>query len=171
MRICSPYELYDELSFFIPVGFNGDCYDRFLVRMEEMRQSCNIIRHCLENLVTMYNKKVFLEKIEKDSKKLLYFNKLRHNKYYMESLIHHFKILSEGYSLIKDESYTFVEAPKGELSMALVSEGTNKPYRCHIKAPGFLHLQGLEFMVKGHMLSDVVAVLGTLDVVFGEIDR
>lgn len=169
LRVCAPYEMYDKLSFFIPVGYNGDCYDRFLIRMEEMRQSLNIIRYCLQALVATYQSCYSSESMNDSN--FLYFSVSRNNKYYMESLIHHFKILSESYSLIKDESYVCIEAPKGELSVGLVSEGHNKPYRCHIKTPGFLHLQGLEFMLKGHMIADVVAILGTLDVVFGEIDR
>ncbi len=162
LRKSQPYDCYAQLDFDIPIGKNGDCYDRYLVRMEEMRQSLRIIKQCVEKMpegpVVTGDPKIAPPKraLMKQS---------------MEALIHHFKLYSEGYHVPVGETYTAVEAPKGEFGVYLVADGTNKPYRCKIKAPGFAHLQALEFMSKGHMLADVVAIIGTMDVVFGEIDR
>lgn len=162
LRKSQPYEIYDQLDFQIPIGKNGDCYDRYLVRIEEMRQSLSIIRQCIEKMPTGPVKTAD-RKIAPPS---------RHEmKTSMEALIHHFKLYTEGYAVPAGETYTAVEAPKGEFGIYLVADGSRTPYRCHIRAPGFAHLQGLEFMIKGHMLADVVANIGTLDVVFGEIDR
>ena len=162
LRKSQPYEIYDQLEFDIPVGKNGDCYDRYLIRVEEMRQSVRIIRQCLEKLpkgpVVTGDPKVAPPR-RGDMKES------------MEALIHHFKLYTEGYRVPAGETYTAVEAPKGEFSVFLVSDGSNKPYRCKIRAPGFAHLQGLDFMSRGHLLADVSAIIGTLDVVFGEIDR
>jgi len=162
LRKSQPYDVYDKIRFDVPVGKNGDCYDRYLVRVEEMRQSVNIIKQCCEDLpdgnVMTLDKKVS-PPARKDMKTS------------MEDLIHHFKLFTEGYHVPHGETYTAIEAPKGEFGVFLVSDGTNKPYRCYIRAPGFAHLQGIEFMTKGHMIADVVAVIGTMDVVFGEIDR
>ena len=156
------YEVYDDLDFQVPVGLNGDCYDRYLIRMEEMRQSLNIINQCLNNM-PLGNYKINNSKINSPSRATMKFS--------MESLIHHFKLYSEGFNVPKNEVYVSVEAPKGEFGVGLVSDGSNKPYRCRIKAPGFLHLQGLDFMSKGHMVADVVTIIGTQDIVFGEVDR
>ena len=162
LRKNQPYEIYDELDFEIPVGKNGDCYDRYLIRIHEMRQSLKIIEQCIN--------KIPLGRIKSDDHKLMPPSRAN-MKYSMESLIHHFKLYSEGFSVPKGETYTCVEAPKGEFGVFLVSDNTNKPYRCHIKAPGFAHLQGLNLMSKGHMISDVVTIIGTQDIVFGEVDR
>lgn len=162
LRKAQPYEIYSELNFDIPVGKNGDCYDRYLIRMEEMRQSLRIILQCIERLPT--GAVVTQDpKITPPKRGLM--------KHSMEALIHHFKLYTEGYHVPQGETYTAVEAPKGEFGVYLVADGTNKPYRCKIHAPGFAHLQGLDFMSKGHMLADVSAIIGTLDIVFGEIDR
>jgi NADH-quinone oxidoreductase subunit D len=162
LRKSQPYEVYDKLDFDIPIGKNGDCYDRYLVRMEEMRQSVKIIKQCLQHMpkgeVTAADSKVVPPKRAQ-------------MKQSMEALINHFKLYSEGYHVPAGEVYTAVEAPKGEFGVYLIADGTNKPYRCRIHAPGFAHLQALDFMTKGHMLADVVAVIGTMDIVFGEIDR
>ena len=156
------YEIYDKLDFEIPVGNNGDCYDRYFVRVEEMKESLKIIHQCIDNIpkghVMIQNNKVTPPK-----RKLM--------KTSMESLIHHFKLYTEGYKVPKGETYTSVEAPKGEFGVYLVSDGSNKPYKCKIRAPGFAHLQAMDFCSKGHMLADVVAILGSMDIVFGEIDR
>lgn len=162
LRKQQPYDVYGELEFDIPIGKNGDCWDRYLIRMEEMRQSVRIIRQCVENMPTG-------AVVTADPK--IAPPKRAAMKTSMESLINHFKLYTEGYHVPAGETYTAVEAPKGEFGVYLVSDGTNKPYRCKIKAPGFAHLQGLEFMSKGHMLADVAAIIGTLDIVFGEIDR
>jgi NADH-quinone oxidoreductase subunit D len=164
LRKHQPYAVYERMDFDIPVGVNGDCYDRYLVRMEEMRQSNRIIRQCIEWLrqhpgpVMLDNHKVTPPKREQ-------------MKGDMESLIHHFKLSTEGYAVPIGETYAAVEAPKGEFGIWLVSDGANKPYRVKARAPGFAHLAAMEEMVRGHMLADVVAVIGTLDIVFGEIDR
>lgn len=162
LRKAQPYEVYSSLEFDIPVGKNGDCYDRYLCRVEEMRQSVCIIRQCLERLpdgpVTAADNKVTPPKREE-------------MKSSMEALIHHFKLYTEGHHVPAGETYTAVEAPKGEFGVYLVSDGTNSPYRCKIRAPGFAHLQALDFLTRGHMLADVVAIIGTLDIVFGEVDR
>lgn len=157
LRKTQPYEIYDELDFEIPVGSRGDCYDRYLVRIGEMRQSLNIISQCI-NLIPSGPVKVFDHKISVPSRKLM--------KDSMEALIHHFKLYSKGFNLPKSECYVAVEAPKGEFGVYLVSDGSNKPYRCKIKAPGFAHLQGLGMMAKSHMLADVVTIIGTQDIVF-----
>ncbi len=164
LRKKQPYAMYDKMDFDIPVGVNGDCYDRYLVRVEEMRQSARIILQCVKWLranpghVMLKNFKVMPPTREE----------MKHD---MEALIHHFKLFTEGYSVPKGEVYAAVEAPKGEFACYLVSDGANKPFRVHMRAPGFAHLSAIEEMVKGHMLADVVAVMGTLDIVFGEVDR
>ena len=162
LRKSQPYEVYDKLDFRIPVGKNGDCYDRYLVRMEEMRESLKIVRQCLDKMpqgdIKSQNFKFSPPKRDD----------MKNN---MESLIHHFKYFTEGFHVPAGEVYTAIEAPKGELGVYLVSDGSNKPYRCKVRAPGFTHLQAMEFMTKGHMLADVVSVIGTMDIVFGEIDR
>nr|YP_010508097.1 NADH dehydrogenase subunit 7 [Phytophthora pseudotsugae]UXG56434.1 NADH dehydrogenase subunit 7 [Phytophthora pseudotsugae] len=162
LRKTQPYEVYDQLEFDIPVGTNGDCYDRYLIRIEEMRQSIRIILQVLN--------KIPKGPIKLDDKKITNPNRIQ-IKNSMESLIHHFKYYSENISVNNGETYTVIEAPKGEYGVYLVSDGTNKPYRCKIKSPGFLHLQALDFMAKNYMIADVVTIIGTLDVVFGEIDR
>jgi NADH dehydrogenase (ubiquinone) Fe-S protein 2 len=164
LRKSQSYEIYDIVPFSIPVGHHGDCYDRYLIRVEEMRQSLRIIQFCLDNLPSG-SIKVDDKKIVPPSRAMM--------KHSMESLIHHFKLYSEGFSIPGGfrEVYSVVEAPKGEFGVYLVSDGTNRPYRCRIKSPGFMHLQGLDFMSRGHMLADVVAIVGTQDLVFGEIDR
>jgi NADH-quinone oxidoreductase subunit D len=162
LRKAQPYEVYSSMDFDIPVGKNGDCYDRYLCRVEEMRQSVRIIKQCLENMpdgpVTATDNKVVPPKRAE-------------MKSSMEALIHHFKLYTEGHHVPVGETYTAVEAPKGEFGVYLVSDGSNFPYRCKIRAPGFPHLQALDFMTRGHMLADAVAIIGTLDIVFGEIDR
>lgn len=162
LRRSQPYEVYSELDFDIPIGKNGDCYDRYLLRVEEMYQSINIIRQCIEKIPSGPIKTID-RKIAPPSREAM--------KHSMEALIHHFKLYTEGYHVPKGETYAAVEAPKGEFGVFLVADGSNKPYRCRIKAPGFAHLQGLDFMSKGHMLADVVTNIGSLDIVFGEIDR
>lgn len=162
LRKSQPYEVYNNLEFEIPYGSNGDCYDRYCVRMEEMRQSLRIIYQILESLPKGHIK-VDDYKIASPPRKLM--------KSSMESLIHHFKLYSEGFMLPEGGAYAAVEAPKGEFGIYLESNGSNQPYRCKIKAPGFLHLQGIDFMSKGHLLADVVAIIGTMDIVFGEVDR
>lgn len=163
LRLSNPYDIYSQMLFQVPVGSNGDCFDRYLIRVEEMRQSLNIIKQCLDNIPDVGFVKTDDRKISPPSRAFM--------KYSMESLIHHFKLYSEGYNIKPEEVYAAVEAPKGEFGVFLVSDGTNKPYRCRIKAPGFLHLQGLDFMSRGHMLADVVTIVGTQDIVFGEVDR
>ncbi len=164
LRKKQPYEVYDQLDFDIPIGTDGDCYDRYLVRVEEMRQSNRIIKQCVDWLrqnpgpVIIDDHKVAPPKRE-------------NMKGDMESLIHHFKLFTEGYCVPKGEVYSAVEHPKGEFGIYLVSDGANKPYRLKVRAPGFAHLSSMNEMVKGHMLSDVVAVIGSQDIVFGEIDR
>jgi NADH dehydrogenase (ubiquinone) Fe-S protein 2 len=162
LRKTQSYDVYDQLNFSIPVGTKGDCYDRYLIRVQEMRESLQIIHQCLNKMPTGFIK-VDDRKISPPSRALM--------KYSMESLIHHFKLYSEGYNVPAGETYVTIEAPKGEFGVFLVSNGTNRPYRCRIKAPGFLHLQGLDFMSKGHMIADVVTIIGTQDIVFGEVDR
>ncbi len=164
LRKKQPYEVYDRLDFDIPVGVNGDCYDRYLVRIEEMRQSNRIIKQCIEWLrnnpgpVMLDDHKLAPPRREE-------------MKGDMEALIHHFKLFTEGYTLPKGEAYSAIEHPKGEFGIYLVSDGANKPYRLKIRAPGFAHLSAMDEMSEGHMLADVVAIIGTMDVVFGEIDR
>ena len=162
LRKTQPYEIYDKLNFDIPVGTNGDCYDRYLIRIEEMRQSISIILQILYEIVE--------GPIKLDDKKLTNPNRI-HLKNSMESLIHHFKYYSENITINSGETFTVIEAPKGEYGVFLVSDGTNKPYRCKIKSPGLAHLQALDFMSKNHMIADVVTIIGTQDIVFGEIDR
>ena len=164
LRKSQPYEIYDELEFDVPVGKNSDCYDRYLIRMEEMRQSVKIMLQCCELLASEKGPVcVQSGRASVPSR--------RDMKQSMESLIHHFKVHTQGYRVPEGEVYAAVEAPKGEFGVYLVSDGSNKPYRCKIRAPGYAHLQGTEFLSKGHMLADVAAIIGTLDVVFGEIDR
>jgi NADH-quinone oxidoreductase subunit D len=162
IRRAEPYEVYSELDFEIAIGKHGDCYDRYLVRMEEMRQSIHIIEQCIAKMP----KGPVMETSGKVAPP-----KRAEMKQSMEALIHHFKLFTEGFHVPKGEIYVAIEAPKGEFGVFLVSDGGNKPYRCKIKAPGFAHLQAMGFMSKGHMLADVSALIGTLDVVFGEIDR
>lgn len=162
LRKMSPYDAYDQVQFAIPVGKHGDCFDRYLIRIEEMKESLLIIEQCL-NLLPQGEVKVDDHKIAPPSRAIM--------KHSMESLIHHFKLYTEGYAVEFGETYAVVEAPKGEFGVYIKSDGTNRPYRCRIKAPGFLHLQGLNFMSKGHMIADVVTMIGTQDIVFGEVDR
>jgi len=163
LRRAQPYECYDEFEFDIPVGVNGDCYDRYLCRMEEMRQSTHIIRQALA--------KLRVEKGDVLARGKITPPKRAEMKTSMEALIHHFKLYTEGFHVPEGEVYAAVEAPKGEFGVYLVADGTNKPYRVKLRAPGFLHLQSIDFMCKGHQLADVSAIIGTMDVVFGEIDR
>ncbi|MCX5479490.1 NADH-quinone oxidoreductase subunit D [Kaistia geumhonensis] len=166
LRRSQPYECYSELDFDIPVARHGDCYDRFLIRIEEMRQSIRIMKQCVERLsgaertgpVSSMDGKVVPPKRGEMKRS-------------MEALIHHFKLYTEGYHVPEGEVYAAVEAPKGEFGVYLVSDGSNKPYRCKIRAPGFGHLQAMDFLSRGHMLADVSAILGSLDIVFGEVDR
>jgi len=162
LRKSQPYDAYAEMDFDIPVGKHGDCYDRYLVRIVEMRESLKIINQCLENMPDGPCK-VDDRKVTPPSR--------GHMKGSMEALIHHFKLFTEGFHVPAGETYSAVEAPKGEFAVFLMSDGTNKPYRCKIRSPGFAHLQGMELLSKGHMLADAVANLGSLDIVFGEIDR
>jgi len=162
LRKSQPYECYKDFNFKIPIGKNGDCYDRYICRVEEMRQSIEIIKNCIERMPSGPVKSID-GKVTPPSKKDL--------KTSMEALIHHFKLFSEGFRVPKGEVYTAVEAPKGEFGVYLISDGGNKPYKCKIRAPGFSHLQAMDYLLKGHMLADVPAVLGSLDLVFGEVDR
>ena len=162
LRKSQPYECYKDFNFRIPIGKNGDCYDRYLCRMEEMRESIKIIRDCIKNMPSGPVKSID-GKITPPKRKDL--------KNSMEALIHHFKLFSEGFRVPEGEIYTAVEAPKGEFGVYLISDGSNKPYKCKIRAPGFSHLQSMDYLLKGHMLADVPAVLGSLDIVFGEVDR
>jgi NADH-quinone oxidoreductase subunit D len=162
LRKSQPYEVYDRLDFDVVIGNHGDCYDRFVVRLEEMRQSIRIIKQCLRDLpdgpVLTQDAKVSPPR-RGDMKRS------------MEALIHHFKLYTEGFHVPEGEIYAAVEAPKGEFGVYLIADGSNKPYRCKIRAPGFAHLQAMDFMSRGHMLADVPAVLGSQDIVFGEVDR
>ncbi|HZS64745.1 MAG TPA: NADH-quinone oxidoreductase subunit D [Xanthobacteraceae bacterium] len=166
LRKAQPYECYAELDFDIPVGKNGDCFDRYLIRMEEMRQSIRIMKQCVEKLrspegqgpVSVLDNKIVPPKRAEMKRS-------------MEALIHHFKLYTEGFHVPAGEVYAAVEAPKGEFGVYLVSDGTNKPYKCKIRAPGFAHLQAMDFLCRGHMLADVSAILGSIDIVFGEVDR
>ena len=162
LRKAQPYDCYNQFDFKIPVGKNGDCYDRYLCRIEEMKESLKIIDQCIKNMPKGPIKSQD-NKISPPPKTEL--------KESMEALIHHFKLFTEGYRVDEDEIYTAVEAPKGEFGVYLISDGSNKPYKCKIRAPGFSHLQAMDYLIKGHMLADVPAVLGSLDIVFGEIDR
>ncbi|MEM7046797.1 MAG: NADH-quinone oxidoreductase subunit D [Pseudomonadota bacterium] len=163
LRKAQPYEVYDKMDFDVPVGTTGDCYARYLVRMEEMRQSVRIINQALAAMPADGPVMVDDHKIAPPRREDM--------KNSMESLIHHFKLYTEGYHVPEGQTYAAVEAPKGEFGVFLIADGTNKPYRCRIRAPGFPHLQALDFMSRGHMLADVVAIIGAMDVVFGEIDR
>jgi NADH-quinone oxidoreductase subunit D len=166
LRKAQPYECYNELDFDIPVGKNGDCYDRYLIRMEEMRQSVKIMKQCCDKLrspkgqgpVSVIDQKVVPPKRGEMKRS-------------MEALIHHFKLYTEGFHVPAGEVYAAVEAPKGEFGVYLVADGTNKPYKCKIRAPGFAHLQAMDWLCKGHLLADVSAILGSIDIVFGEVDR
>jgi NADH-quinone oxidoreductase subunit D len=162
LRKAQPYLVYDKMDFDIPVGRNGDCYDRYLVRIEEMRQSLKIIRQCVQAMpggpATSVDRKVAPPPRAEMKRS-------------MEALIHHFKLYTEGFHVPPGETYTAVEAPKGEFGVYLIADGSNRPYRCKIRAPGFPHLQAMEFCSKGYMLADSVAILGSMDIVFGEIDR
>lgn len=162
LRKSQPYDVYEDMDFDIPVGRNGDCYDRYLCRVEEMRQSIRIMQQCLDKMpsgpVRVTDRKIAPPRRAE-------------MKNSMEALIQHFKLYTEGYHVPAGETYTPVEAPKGEFGVYLVSDGTNRPYKCKIRAPGFPHLHAMDFLCKGHMLADAVAVLGSLDIVFGEIDR
>ena len=162
LRKSQPYDGYDKVEFDIPVGKHGDCYDRYLVRMIEMRQSVTIMEQCLAQM-PVGPVKVDDQKFSPPPRDEM--------KRSMEALIHHFKLYTEGYHVPAGETYTAVEAPKGEFGVYLISDGSNKPYRCKIRAPGFAHLQALDMLSRGHMLADVVANIGSIDVVFGEIDR
>jgi NADH-quinone oxidoreductase subunit D len=166
LRKAQPYECYAEMDFDIPIGKNGDCFDRYLIRMEEMRQSVRIMRQCIAKLresngqgpVVVQDHKIFPPRRAEMKRS-------------MEALIHHFKLYTEGFHVPEGEVYAAVEAPKGEFGVYLVSDGSNKPYKCKIRAPGFAHLQAMDFLCKGHLLADVSAILGSLDIVFGEVDR
>jgi NADH-quinone oxidoreductase subunit D len=166
LRRAQPYECYSELEFDIPIGKNGDCFDRYLIRMEEMRQSTRIMKQCLEKLMS----KTGQGPVTVDDNKIVP-PKRAEMKRSMEALIHHFKLYTEGYHVPAGEVYAAVEAPKGEFGVYLVADGTNKPYKCKIRAPGFAHLSAMDFLTRGHMLADVSAVLGSIDIVFGEVDR
>ena len=166
LRKSQPYECYAEMDFDIPIGKNGDCFDRYLIRMEEMRQSTRIMKQCVDKLNAPDGKGPVSSldgKVVPPSRGEM--------KRSMEALIHHFKLYTEGYKVPAGEVYAAVEAPKGEFGVYLVSDGTNKPYRCKIRAPGFAHLSAMDFLCRGHMLADVSAILGSLDIVFGEVDR
>ena len=162
LRKAQPYAKYDEVEFDVPVGSNGDCYDRYLVRVEEMRQSVHIIRQCLDKMPP--------GPVRTDDKKVTPPPRAE-MKRSMEALIHHFKLYTEGVHVPAGECYAAVESGKGEFGVYLVSDGTNRPYRCKIRSPGYVHLQALDFMGRGHQLADIVAIIGSLDVVFGEVDR
>lgn len=162
LRRVQPYEIYSDLNFCVPTGKNGDCYDRYLVRIQEMRESLWIILQCLNKMPRGF--------VRTEDKKLVAPSRA-FMKSSMESLIHHFKLYTEGFVLSRGESFVSVEAPKGEFGVFLISNESNKPYRCRIHAPGFMHLQGLDFMSKQHMIADVVTIIGTQDIVFGEVDR
>ena len=164
LRRNQPYEVYNEVDFLIPIGLNGDCYDRYLVRVEEMRQSTKIIKQCIKWLRGNPGS-VMIEDNKFASPKR---DQMKHD---MESLIYHFKLFTEGYSVPKGEVYAAIEHPKGEFGVFLMSDGANKPYRMKVRAPSFAHLAAIDEMSKGHMLADVVSIIGTLDIVFGEIDR
>ena len=162
LRKSQPYDSYEDFDFDIPIGKHGDCYDRYLVRVEEMRQSVKIIQQCLEKMPA--------GPVRVNDRKIMSPPRAE-MKTSMEALIHHFKLYTEGFKVPEGETYAATEAPKGEFGVYLVSDGTNKPYRCRIRAPGFTHLEGMDAMLRGHMLADVPAVLGSIDIVFGEVDR
>ena len=162
LRKSQPYDGYEKMDFDLPVGKHGDCFDRFLVRVEEIKQSLRIMKQCINEMpngpIASLDRKIVPPKRGEMKRS-------------MEALIHHFKLYTEGYKVPEGEVYAAVEAPKGEFGVYLVSDGSNKPYRCKIRAPGFAHLQAIEFLGKGHMLADLPAILGSLDIVFGEVDR
>jgi NADH-quinone oxidoreductase subunit D len=166
LRKSQPYECYADMDFDIPIGKNGDCFDRYLIRMIEMRESAKIMRQCVNRLlgdakvgpVSSLDGKIVPPKRGEMKRS-------------MEALIHHFKLYTEGYHVPEGEVYAAVEAPKGEFGVYLISDGTNKPYRCKIRAPGYAHLQAMDYICRGHQLADVSAILGSLDIVFGEVDR
>ena len=162
LRKTQPYDMYNEVSFNIPVGVNGDCYDRYLIRVLEMRESLKIIEQCL-NFINIGNYKNSDKKMTPPNRTDI--------KTSMESLTHHFKIFTQGFVVEKNETYMSSEAPKGEFGVFILSDGSNRPYRCKIKSPGFSHLQSLDYMSKHHLLADVVTIIGTQDIVFGEVDR
>jgi NADH-quinone oxidoreductase subunit D len=162
LRKSNPYDVYGELDFNVPVTYNGDCYDRYLVRVAEIYESISLIKQCIEKMPT--------GPIKSNDRKISAPPRAEIHES-MEALIHHFKLYSEGYHVPSGEVYAAVEAPKGEFGVYLYSDGSNKPYRCRLRAPGFAHLQAFDLMSKGHMLADVVTIIGSLDVVFGEIDR
>jgi NADH-quinone oxidoreductase subunit D len=166
LRKAQPYEVYAELDFDIPVGKNGDCFDRYLIRMEEMRQSIRIMKQ----VIALLNAPGGKGPVSSDDGKVVPPSR-GEMKRSMEALIHHFKLYTEGYHVPAGEVYAAVEAPKGEFGVYLIADGSNKPYRCKIKAPGFAHLSGMDFISRGHMLADITAILGSLDIVFGEVDR
>jgi NADH:ubiquinone oxidoreductase subunit D len=157
-----PYEIYNTMQFKIPIGKTGDCFDRYVIRTEEMRQSLFLILKSLQNINE--------GPIKTDNLKISNPRRLQF-KESMESLIHHFKFFSESFRLINNETYYAIEAPKGEFGVFLITNDSNKPYRCKIKAPGFLHLQGINIMAQKHLLADIVTIIGTQDIVFGEVDR
>ena len=164
LRKAQPYDCYDEVEFDVPVGLNGDCFDRYICRLEETKQSVHIIRQCLDAL-TKHTGEVLNEdhKVTPPRRDAM--------KTSMEALIHHFKLYTEGFHVPAGETYTAVEAPKGEFGVYMVADGSSKPYKCKIRTPGYAHLAGTDFMCKGHQLADTVMILGSLDIVFGEIDR
>ena len=162
LRKTNPYEIYNELDFSIPLGNSGDCFDRYLIRVEEMRQSLNLLSQCI-GLISSGPVKTCEFKLNPPSR-----GEIKNS---MEALIHHFKVYTEGVIIPHGETYTATEAPKGEFGVYVVSNGTEKPYRCKIKAPGYGHLQALDYMSRGHMIADVVTIIGTQDIVFGEVDR
>ena len=166
LRKAQPYECYAEMDFDIPIGKNGDCYDRYLIRMEEMRQSVRIMKQCIAKLRAADGQGPVVVEDHKISPP-----RRGEMKRSMEALIHHFKLYTEGFHVPEGEVYAAVEAPKGEFGVYLVADGSNKPYKCKIRAPGFAHLQAMDFICKGHLLADVSAILGSLDIVFGEVDR
>ena len=163
LRKSQPYDGYEEYDFQIPVGKNGDCYDRYLVRMAEMRESVKIMKQAIAKLRVTKGDVLARGKLAPPKRQAM--------KTDMESLIHHFKLYTEGFKVPAGEVYAAVEAPKGEFGVYLVSDGTNKPYRAKLRAPGFAHLQSMDWMATGHMLSDIPAFIATLDIVFGEVDR
>jgi NADH-quinone oxidoreductase subunit D len=166
LRKAQPYECYAELDFDIPIGKNGDNYDRYCIRMEEMRQSIRIMKQCLQKLhapegqgpINVADHKIVPPRRDEMKRS-------------MEALIHHFKLYTEGFKVPAGEVYAAVEAPKGEFGVYLIADGSNKPYKCKIRSAGFAHLQAMDFLCRGHMLADVSAVLGSIDIVFGEVDR
>lgn len=167
LRVNSTYEFYNNLKFDIPIGSYGDCYDRYLIRVMEMRQSLSIMQQCI---VLLYDMSHFSIKNLYTDLKFSTSTRLD-MKFSMESLINHFRLYTEGFNIKNGEVYSSIESPKGEFGVFLVTQNSNRPYRCKIRSPGFVHLQGLDFMSKGHMLADVVTIIGTQDIVFGEIDR